>query len=338
MSLLEADISDENILSVRHLVKYFPLAKGFFANLFNESIFVRAVDDISFDLRRGEILVIAGESGCGKTTTGKTVIRLLKPTSGEIWFKEEDIAQLPNRHLKRLRTAMSIIFQDPYESLNPKISIYNTVAEPLRLNKLAKSKDEEIERIAKALSIVKLGEIEQYLDRFPHELSGGQRQRVSIARALTLEPELIVADEPVSMLDVSIRAEILNLLLEQRKNMGISYVFVTHDLAVAAYIGDRIAIMYLGKIIELGDVKSVVERSRHHYTEALLSAVPSSDPSGRRRRKVLTGEPPSPINPPPGCRFHPRCPAAQERCMTEEPPLELIGKDHLIACFYPIER
>lgn len=338
MSLLEAEISDENILSVRHLVKYYPLAKGFFANLFNEAIFVRAVDDVSFDLRRGEILCLAGESGCGKTTTGKCVIRLIKPTSGEIWYKDEDIALLSNRHLKRLRSSMSIIFQDPYESLNPKISVYNTVAEPIKLNKIAKNKDEEIERIAKALGTVKLGELEQYIDRYPHELSGGQRQRVAIARALTLEPDLVVADEPVSMLDVSIRAEILNLLLEQRKEMGISYVFITHDLAVAAYIGDRIAIMYLGKIIELGNVKSIVERTRHHYTEALLSAVPSSEPGARKRRKILSGEPPSPINPPPGCRFHPRCPKVQERCMMEEPPLELVGKDHLVACFYPLEK
>jgi peptide/nickel transport system ATP-binding protein len=331
-------IDEEPIIQVRNLTKYYALSKGFFASLFNEEIFVRAVDDISFDLRRGEILVLAGESGCGKTTTGKSVIRLIKPTSGEIWFRGEDLANLSSRQLKRLRSLMQIIFQDPYESLNPKMSIYNTVAEPLRLNKVCKTKDEELERIARAMDTVKMPDIETYLDRFPHELSGGQRQRVAVARALTMNPEFVVADEPVSMLDVSIRAEILNLLLDQRRDMGISYLFITHDLAVAAYIGDRIGVMYLGKIVELGNVEKIATNPKHWYTEALLSAVPSNDPGSRRRRKVLPGEPPSPINPPPGCRFHPRCQQAQEKCSQEEPPLELISKDHMVACWFPIEE
>lgn len=329
--------TEEPIVQVRNLVKYYALSKGFFASLFNEEIYVRAVDDVSFDLRRGEILVLAGESGCGKTTTAKCCIRLINPTSGEIWFNGEDIANLPGRQIKRFRAAMQIIFQDPYESLNPKMSIYNTVAEPLRLNKICKSKDEEVERIANAMQTVKLGDIETYFDRFPHELSGGQRQRVAIARALTMNPDFVVADEPVSMLDVSIRAEILNLLMEQRDNMGISYLFITHDLAVAAYIGDRIGIMYLGKIVELGPVISIAEFPRHPYTQALLSAVPSNDPGARKRRQVLAGEPPSPINPPPGCRFHPRCPRAQDKCAQEEPPLELVAKDHLVACYFPLD-
>ncbi|MHA2298488.1 MAG: ABC transporter ATP-binding protein [Candidatus Hodarchaeales archaeon] len=324
----------EYMLEIRDLRKWFPLSKGFFQTLFGEEINVRAVDDISFNLDKGEILVLAGESGCGKTTTGQTIIRLIEPTAGSIMFGEVDLGALNKKQLKRFRSRMQIIFQDPYESLNPKLSVFQTVSEPLRLNNICETKEELEERVARALDTVRLGASDEFWDRYPHELSGGQRQRVAVARAITINPDFLVADEPVSMLDVSIRAEILNLLLEQRKDFNTAYLFITHDLAVSAYIGDRIAIMYLGKIVELGPADAVVNRSFHHYTFALVQAVPTPEGKGLSR-KVLKGEPPSPINPPPGCRFHPRCTAAQAKCSVEEPPLELISKQHHVACWFP---
>ncbi len=330
------DYDPNNILEVRNLRKWFPLSRGIFASLFSEEIFVRAVDDISFNLKRGEILVLAGESGCGKTTTGKTVIRLLDPTAGSIIFNGMDITYLSQRQLRPLRTRMQIIFQDPYESLNPKMNVWDAVSEPLRLTKAYSTKDELEERVFRAIETVRLDTVSDIFDRFPHELSGGQRQRVAVARALTLDPDLIVADEPVSMLDVSIRAELLNLLLEQRKEANIAYLFITHDLATAAYVADRIAIMYLGKIIEIGETLSVVRNPQHPYTAALLDSVPSSNPLIQKKRKVLRGEPPSPINPPSGCRFHPRCPIAKDICAKAEPKFIKITENHEVACHFPL--
>ncbi|MFW9993497.1 MAG: ABC transporter ATP-binding protein [Candidatus Odinarchaeota archaeon] len=328
-------IDDSDILlDIHDLRKWFPLNKGFFQALFGEEINVRAVDDISFRLKKAEILVLAGESGCGKTTAGQTIIRLIEPTQGSIMFGEVDIGALNKKQLKQFRSRMQIIFQDPYESLNPKMSVFDTVSEPLRLNKICNTKDEMEERVSRALDTVRLGASDEFWDRYPHELSGGQRQRVAVARAITVNPDFVVADEPVSMLDVSIRAEILNLLLEQRRMFNTAYLFITHDLAVAAYIGDRIAVMYLGKIVELGPADVIANKAAHHYTYALIQAVPTPEGKGLSR-KVLKGEPPSPINPPSGCRFHPRCPSAQAKCSVEEPPLETIGKEHRVACWFP---
>ncbi len=328
--------SDEVVLEVVKLKKYYPLAQGFFQNLFSESIYVRAVDEVSFTIKRGEILVLAGESGCGKTTAGKTIIKLLEPTAGKIIFKGDDITFLNRKQMKPYRRRMQIIFQDPYESLNPKMNVYDIVSEPLRLNGICSTKEEEQERVARVMEIVRLSTIADIYERYPHQLSGGQRQRVAVARALVMDPEFVVADEPVSMLDVSIRAELLNLLLEQRDRTGTSYLFITHDLAVAAYIGDRIGIMYLGVLVEIGDVRSVTQNPQHPYTDALLSAVPSSNPLKKSARKVLRGEPPSPINPPPGCRFHPRCPIAKDLCARAVPKLMKVAKDHWVACHFPL--
>ncbi|MHA1167391.1 MAG: ABC transporter ATP-binding protein [Candidatus Hodarchaeales archaeon] len=334
---IQEQIDDaENLLEVYNLRKWFPLNKGFFQALFGEEINVRAVDDITFNLNKGEILVLAGESGCGKTTTGQTIIRLIEPTMGSIMFGDVDIGALNRKQLKSFRARMQIIFQDPYESLNPKMSVFQTVSEPLRLNNICETRDELDERVSRALDTVRLGASDEFWDRYPHELSGGQRQRVAVARAITVNPDFVVADEPVSMLDVSIRAEILNLLLEQRKEFNTAYLFITHDLAVSAYIGDRIAIMYLGKIVEIGPADVIVTRSAHHYTYALVRAVPTPEGKGLSRT-VLKGEPPSPINPPSGCRFHPRCTNAQGKCSVEEPPLEMIGKNHFVACWFPRE-
>ncbi len=330
----------EPIIKVRNLVKWYELRAGFFGQLLGKKpIYVRAVDGVSFDVHRGEILVLAGESGCGKTTTGKTILYLIPPTSGEVLFNSGDfqdanIFELDKDTLKSVRRRMQIIFQDPYESLNPKMSVYDIIAEPIRIHKVAESRDEEAEIISKALEEVQLIPPEDFMMRYPHELSGGQRQRVSIARAIVLRPEFIVADEPVSMLDVSIRAGILKLLMRLRDEYKISYLFITHDLAVAGYIGDRIAIMYLGQIVEIGNVEDVIGNPKHPYTQLLIESVPKPDPTRRKRKAVLKGEPPSPVNPPSGCRFHPRCPyAIKGKCDVEDPPYVDLGKGHLAKCW-----
>jgi peptide/nickel transport system ATP-binding protein len=325
-------VSDNIILRVEDLKKWFPVRKGIFTSLFSKrQEFVKAVDGVSFEIFEGEVFGLVGESGCGKTTVGKTILRVIEPTSGKVYFKGIDIFKLSKGEMRRLRRKMQLIYQDPFESLNPRMTIYNLVGEPLSVNKLVNSVDEKVERVVKALEDVELKPPEVFLDKFPHELSGGQRQRVAIARALVLQPEFIVADEPVSMLDVSIRAEILEIMLKLKEHYGISYLFITHDLALARHICDRIAIMYLGKIMELGDVEDVMKNPLHPYTKALLDAVP--DIMGGKVKVSIKGFiPQSPINIPPGCRFHPRCLKAMDLCRREEPQLLKIGNRHYVAC------
>lgn len=333
---VSSNIADgEPLVKVRNLIKWFPVNTGFLSSLlYKQELFVKAVDGVSFDIRKGEILVLAGESGCGKTTTGRCVLYLEKPTDGTIFYGDVDLSQLDRNEMKELRKRMQITFQDPYESLNPKQSIFSIVSEPLNVHKIPLTPSQKRERVLEALESVALTPASDYIDRYPHELSGGQRQRISIARALILHPEFMVADEPVSMLDVSIRAEILNLLLKLRDELSLTYLFITHDLAVATYIADRIGIMYLGKIMEIGPAHEVAFNSMHPYTRALISAVPSGDPTVKKRVESLKGEPPSPINVPPGCRFHPRCPYAQEICSREMPEPRDMGNDHIVACHF----
>lgn len=330
------DIKDgETLISVRNMRKWFPVNTGFLSSLlYKQELFVKAVDGVTFDIIKGEVLVLAGESGCGKTTTGRCVLHLEIPTDGDIVYAGQNLATLDRNEIKELRKRMQITFQDPYESLNPKQSIFNIVEEPLLVHKIPLSPSQRRQRVLESLESVALTPAEDYIDRFPHELSGGQRQRISVARALILHPEFMVADEPVSMLDVSIRAEILNLLLTLREELGLTYLFITHDLAVATYIADRIGIMYLGKILEIGPAHDVAFSPLHPYTRALISAVPSGDPTVKRRVESLKGEPPSPINVPSGCRFHPRCQYAQEICVREVPEDRDMGDGHFVACHF----
>lgn len=326
-------MAQDAVIKATNLVKWFPLRKGFLTTLLSRrQLFVRAVDDISFDIKRGEIFGLAGESGSGKTTTGRLVLRLVKPTSGGIYFKNQDITALPEGKLKPLRRKMQIIFQDPYESLNPRMSISDIVSEPLRVQGIG-SEDEIAEKVAKVLENVELMPPEEFLQRYPHELSGGQRQRVAVARAFVLNPEFIVADEPVSMLDVSIRAEILDLMHSLVEKFNASFLYITHDMALARHICHRMAIMYLGKIVEKGDTEKIVFEPLHPYTRALISAVPVPDPTSKRSDVVIKGEIPSPVNPPSGCRFHTRCPIAElPLCSTKEPLMVDYGEGHSAAC------
>lgn len=330
------DIKDgDTLIAVRNMRKWFAVNTGFLSSmLYKQELFVKAVDGVTFDIKKGEVLVLAGESGCGKTTTGRCVLHLEIPTDGDVIYAGQNLATLDRNEIKELRKRMQITFQDPYESLNPKQSIFSIVQEPLMVHKIPLSPSQRRQRVLEAMESVALTPAEDYIDRYPHELSGGQRQRISVARALILHPEFMVADEPVSMLDVSIRAEILNLLLNLREELGLTYLFITHDLAVATYIADRIAIMYLGKVMELGPAHDVAFTPLHPYTRALISAVPSGDPTVKRRTESLKGEPPSPINVPSGCRFHPRCPYAQEICVREIPDDRDMGDGHIVACHF----
>jgi len=320
------------IIKVSGLKKWFPIRTGFFASLFSKKkLFVRAVDDISFEINEGEIFGLAGESGSGKTTTGRLLLRLIEPTAGKVIFKNRDITSIPLAELRTLRRKMQIVFQDPYESLNPRMLVGDIIAEPLRIQGF--SENEVDEKVRKILEDVQLVPPEEFFFRFPHELSGGQRQRVAVARAFVLNPEFVVADEPVSMLDVSIRAEILNLMLELTHKHNVSFLYITHDVALARHMCDRIAIMYLGKIMEMGTVEQVIRHPMHPYTQALISAVPVPDPTSRRSEVVVKGEIPSPINPPPGCRFQTRCPLiVGDICRKKEPPLTDVGDGHMVAC------
>lgn len=339
----------EFILEVEDLRKVFPISRGILGALRREpQQWVHAVDGVSFQLGRGEILALVGESGCGKTTTALTLMGLEKPDGGTIRFSGQDVTHLgerrrstaapsmaavdgqvhrrepsvsPDLTVKRMRRQMQMVFQDPYESLNPRATVYETVAEPLLVHGLAGSRERLMEAVCHSLADAGLNPPEAFLDRRPHELSGGQRQRVVIAGALVLEPSLLIADEPVSMLDVSIRAEILNLLDLLRKERGISILCITHDLGTAAYFTDRIAVMYLGRIVELGPTREVLAAPKHPYTQALLSVIPVPNPRLRRQRTILRGETPNPVSLPPGCRFHPRCPLAVEDCRASEPAL-----------------
>ena len=326
-------MSKKEIITVQNLVKWFPVKTGFFSTIFSKSqLFVRAVDGVSFSIKRGEIFGLVGESGSGKTTTGRLMLRLIEPTDGKLRFIDIDITTAPESKIKPLRRKMQIIFQDPYESLNPRMTIKQIVTEPLRVQRMGSGEEIE-ERLRKILVDVQLVPPEEFLSRYPHELSGGQRQRVAVARAFILSPEFVVADEPVSMLDVSIRAEILDLIFALVEKYDASFLYITHDLALARHICDRISVMYLGKIMEQADTERFVYEPLHPYTRALIAAVPVPDPTVKRSETVLKGEIPSPINPPSGCRFHTRCPIAQfPLCREKEPPLIEHRKGHFAAC------
>jgi peptide/nickel transport system ATP-binding protein len=320
-------------INAQGLVKHFPIKLGLLKSLLaKENPFVHAVDGVSFHIASGEVFGLVGESGCGKTTTGRLLVRLLDLTEGQVVFKGTDLVTLSKQEMQSLRRYMQIIFQDPYESLDPRMSIYDIIAEPLRIQKIVESEEEISQIVAKSLEEFGLVPAEEYMYRFAHELSGGQRQRVAIARAFVLRPEFIVADEPVSMLDASIRSEVLKLLLASQKKYETSFLYITHDIALARHVCDRLAVMYLGKIVEKGDTEEVIHKPLHPYTEALIAAVPVPDPTARRIRVTLKGEVPSAINPPTGCRFNTRCPHAMEICRKKEPPLIEADKGHFVAC------
>jgi oligopeptide transport system ATP-binding protein len=316
------------LLRVAHLVKHFEVGQGFFRR---GGAVVRAVDDVSFDVYPGETLALVGESGCGKSTTGRLILRLIEPTAGKVDFDGRDVLALDDSGVRALRREMQIIFQDPYASLNPRMTVGQMLAEPLALHGLATGEKAKA-RVAELLRLVGLAPY--HAQRYPHEFSGGQRQRIGIARALAVEPRLIVADEPVSALDVSVQAQVINLLQDLQRRFGLSYIFIAHDLAVVKHIATRVAVMYLGKIVELADKAALFAEPRHPYTQALLSAIPVPDAHARRQRVVLQGDVPSPINPPSGCRFHTRCPYAQERCRIEEPKLTPTPDGHATACHF----
>jgi oligopeptide/dipeptide ABC transporter ATP-binding protein len=317
------------LLDVRHLVKHFTVGGGFFGG---PAGLVRAVEDVSFSIKRGETLGLVGESGCGKTTTGRCILQLERPTRGQVIFEGRDLTTLDLSALRAVRRRMQVIFQDPYSSLNPRMTVGQILAEPLSVHGIIPSARGRRERVRELLH--RVGLLPQHADRYPHQLSGGQRQRVGIARALAVEPKLIVCDEPVSALDVSIQAQIINLLEDLQAELGLTYLFIAHDLAVVRHISDRVAVMYLGKIVEIADRIELYERPLHPYTQALLAAVPIPDPQveASRPRTVLGGEVPSPLNPPSGCVFHPRCPIAVDRCKGEIPPLREISPGHWAAC------
>ncbi len=327
-------MADNNtpLLKVEHLHKEFPTGSGFMGGKFSKKV-VSAVNDLSFEIRAGETFGLVGESGCGKSTTGRAIMHLDPPTSGKVYFEGRDISKMNKKELKAMRREMQFIFQDPYASLNPRMTIGEIISEPMVIHGIG-TPEERIERVRELLDVVGLNP--EHINRYPHEFSGGQRQRVGIARSFILRPKLIICDEPVSALDVSIQAQVLNLLKDLQKQYGTAYLFIAHDLSVVQHISDRVAVMYLGKMVELSDWKSLYAEPNHPYTQALLSAVPIPDPDVQQNRKriILAGDPPSPIDPPRGCRFHTRCPIAQAKCSEEAPEFREIGEGHFCACHY----
>ncbi len=317
----------EELLSISDLKVHFPIKKGLFSRTVGR---VYAVDGISFNLRRGETVGLVGESGCGKTTTGMAILRLIEPTSGTVVFDGMDTSQMTKSNLRSLRRQMQIIFQDPYSSLNPRMTVNQIIGDPMDIHGVYRGRERE-ERIAYLLE--KVGLTPEQGRRYPHEFSGGQRQRIGVARALALNPQLIIGDEPVSALDVSIQAQIINLLIDLQEEFQLSYIIIAHDLAVVEHLCDRIAVMYLGKIVELASYRDLYTDPKHPYTQALLSAVPVTDPRKARERVILKGDVPSPINPPPGCHFHPRCSHRMEPCDKTEPVLKDLGGEHYVACY-----
>lgn len=317
----------DTLIRVENLSKFFPIKGGIFSREVGN---VKAVQNVSLEIKKGETLGLVGESGCGKSTLGRCIIRLIEPSSGKIYFNDQDVTDLPREALRDIRRKMQIIFQDPYASLNPRMTIGDTLMEPLNIHKLFDSKKDRKDRIFQLLETVGLRK--EASERYPHEFSGGQRQRIGIARALAVEPEFIVCDEPVSALDVSIQAQVINLLMDLQQKLGLTYLFIAHDLKVVEHISNRVAVMYLGKIAEIADADDLYLQPQHPYTQALLSAIPVPDPNHKKDRVILTGDVPSPINPPSGCYFNPRCPKRTEHCTSKEPKLKEVRPQHSVSC------